>query len=149
MVRRKSCALGRRWGSLHLISRPNLFFPVSDAICFLFKLCPCCMGSSKSSPFLDLLQLCIPRWVAVVLLLFTATLWKKKPGEDAVLCFPQHGSKAKHCRFISLTSRIGSSFSFLVFLPTHTKQPVHASLQFLSGVGIDVLLFPIQCPRVD
>lgn len=29
------------------------------------------------------------------------------------------------------------------FLPTHTKQPVDASLQFLSGVGIDVLDSPI------
>lgn len=35
------------------------------------------------------------------------------------------------------------------FLPTHTKQPVDTSLQFLSGVGIDVLLSPILCRCVD
>lgn len=73
-----------------------------------------------------------------MLLLFTATLWKKKPGLDTVLCFPQHGSKAKHCSFISLTSRV-KDFLFFFFL-THTKQPLDTSLCFFPGVGIDMLL---------
>lgn len=50
-----------------------------------------------------------------MLLLFTATLWKKKPGLDAEQCFPQHGSKAKHCSFISLISKAG--FYLFIFFP--------------------------------
>lgn len=131
-----------------LISSRDL--SICHMISFLFKLHLCYLGGSKSSEFLALLQLlCIPRWVAVVLLLFTATLWKKKPGWNAVLSFPQHGSKAKHCSFISLKSRVGSSFSFPPFLPIPTEQPVDASLEFSFGVGIDVLLSPMQYPCVD
>lgn len=82
-----------------------------------------------------------------MLLLFTATLWKKTPGLDAVLCFPQYGSKAKRCSFISLTSRVG--FFFFFFLPAHSKQPVDASLQFLSGVGVECCSSPILWHCVD
>lgn len=52
-----------------------------------------------------------------MLLLFTATLWKKKPGLDAVQCFPQHGSKAKHCSFISLISKAGFFIYLFIFFP--------------------------------
>lgn len=84
-----------------------------------------------------------------MLLLFTATLWKKKPGLDAVQCFPQHGSKAKHCSFISLISKAGFFIYLFIFFPHSQYAASRHILMFFVWVETHVLFISRTAPLID